>query len=101
MARRRIERGISLPFDVFALSSRLGAYLDRALEGTGLRPVETLKHTGIVVLISRRYHEKAPGDDRLQIEPDIPVEATWHDVMAGRDPVLDAAVDALLGEAAP
>ena len=40
MARRRIERGISLPFDVFALSSRLGAYLDRALEGTGLRPVE-------------------------------------------------------------
>ena len=61
----------------------------------------TLKHTGIVVLISRRYHEKAPGDDRLQIEPDIPVEATWHDVMAGRDPVLDAAVDALLGEAAP
>jgi DNA-binding MarR family transcriptional regulator len=40
MARRRIERGISLPFDVFALSSRLGAYLDRALQGTGLRPVE-------------------------------------------------------------
>ena len=38
--RRRIERDISLPFDVFALSSRLGAYLDRALEGTGLRPVE-------------------------------------------------------------
>lgn len=40
MARRRIERGISLPFDVFALSSRLGAFLDRELEGTGLRPVE-------------------------------------------------------------
>ena len=31
---------MSLPFDVFALSSRLGAYLDRALAGTGLRPVE-------------------------------------------------------------
>jgi DNA-binding MarR family transcriptional regulator len=40
MARRRIERGISLPFDVFALSSRLGAYLDQALEGSGLRPRE-------------------------------------------------------------
>ena len=39
-ARRRPEREISLPFDVFALSSRLGAYLDRALAGTGLRPVE-------------------------------------------------------------
>jgi DNA-binding MarR family transcriptional regulator len=37
--RRRPEREISLPFDVFALSSRLGAYLDRALAGTGLRPV--------------------------------------------------------------
>ena len=37
---RRLERDISLPFDVFALSSRLGAYLDRALAGTGLRPVE-------------------------------------------------------------
>jgi DNA-binding MarR family transcriptional regulator len=38
--RRRIERDISLPFEVFALSQRLGAYLDRALAGTGLRPVE-------------------------------------------------------------
>ena len=38
--RRRLERDISLPFDVFALSSRLGAYLDRALARTGLRPVE-------------------------------------------------------------
>jgi DNA-binding MarR family transcriptional regulator len=39
-SRRRIEREISLPFDVFALSQRLGAYLDRALVGTGMRPVE-------------------------------------------------------------
>jgi hypothetical protein len=55
----------------------------------------TLENSGIVVLISRRYHEKAPGDDRLQIEPDVPVEATWDDAAAGRDPVLDAALDAL------
>lgn len=61
----------------------------------------TLKASRIVVLISEDYHEKAPGDDRLQIEPDIPVEATWDDVVAGRDPVLDAALDALHGEAAP
>jgi hypothetical protein len=64
----------------------------------------TLKHSGIVVLISRRYHEKAPGDDRLQIEPDVPVEATWADVVAGRDTVLEAALDALEAvreEAAP
>ncbi len=61
----------------------------------------TLKASGIVVLISGDYHEMAPGDDRLQIEPDIPVEATWADVLAGRDPVLDAALDALHGEVAP
>ena len=29
-----------MSFDVFALSQRLGAYLDRALEGTGIRPAE-------------------------------------------------------------
>jgi len=37
---RRPERRISLPFDVFAVSSRLGAYLDAALAGTGIRPGE-------------------------------------------------------------
>ena len=56
---------------------------------------------GIVVLISKRYHEKAPGDDRLQIEPDVPVEATWADVIAGRDVVLEAALAALDREASP
>ncbi len=61
----------------------------------------TLEGSGIVVLISRRYHEKAPGDDRLQIEPDIPVEASWDDTVAGRDPVLDAALEALQDEGAP
>jgi hypothetical protein len=61
----------------------------------------TLEHSGIVVLISHRYHEKAPGDDRLQIEPDVPVEATWEDVVAGRDPVLEAAAAALHDAAGP
>ena len=55
----------------------------------------TLKHSGIVVLISRRYHEKAPGDDRLQIEPDVSAEATWADALAGRDTVLEAALDSM------
>lgn len=36
----RPERRISLSFDVFAVSQRLGAYLDRALDGTGIRPAE-------------------------------------------------------------
>ena len=34
------QRRISLSFDIFAVSQRLGTYLDRALEGTGVRPVE-------------------------------------------------------------
>jgi DNA-binding MarR family transcriptional regulator len=37
---RRPERRISLPFDVFAVASRLGAYLDDALSETGIRPAE-------------------------------------------------------------
>lgn len=53
--------------------------------------VVTLPNSKIVVLISGRYHERAPGDDRLQIEPDRPAEVGWDDYVAGRDPVLDAA----------
>ena len=53
--------------------------------------VVTLPASGIVVLISERYHERAPGDDRLAIPPDRPVELTWDDYAAGRDPVLEAA----------
>jgi len=34
------QRRISLQFDIFELSTRLGTYLGRALEGTGVRPAE-------------------------------------------------------------
>ena len=34
------QRRISLPFDIFLVNQRLGTYLDRALEGTGIRPAE-------------------------------------------------------------
>jgi hypothetical protein len=54
--------------------------------------VVTLPASGIVVLISTRYHERAPGDDRLEIVPDVPVEITWADYAARRDPVLEAAL---------
>jgi hypothetical protein len=53
--------------------------------------VVTLPVSKIVVLISGRYHERAPGDDRLQIEPDVPAEVSWADYAARRDPVLAAA----------
>ena len=54
--------------------------------------VVTLPASGIVVLISTRYHERAPGDDRLEIVPDEPAEVTWADYAAKRDPVLEAAL---------
>ena len=53
--------------------------------------VVTLPSSRIVVLVSARYHERAPGDDRLQIQPDVPAEVSWADYAAGRDPVLAAA----------
>jgi hypothetical protein len=53
--------------------------------------VVTLPASKVVVLIAGRYHERAPGDARLQIEPDVPVELSWADYLAGRDPVLEAA----------
>ena len=53
--------------------------------------VVTLPASGIVVLISGRYHERAAGDDRLEILPGRPAEVTWADYAAGRDPVLEAA----------
>jgi hypothetical protein len=53
--------------------------------------VVTLPRSGIVVLIAGRYHERAPGDGRLQIEPDVPVQLTWEAYAAHRDPVFEAA----------
>ena len=55
--------------------------------------VVTLPASKIVVLVSGRYHERAPGDTRLALTPDVPVEVSWDDYLAGRDPVLDAALE--------
>jgi hypothetical protein len=54
--------------------------------------VVTLPASKIVVLISARYHERAPGDPRLAFTPDVPAEVSWADYAAGRDPVLEAAL---------
>ena len=54
--------------------------------------VVTLPESKIVVLISSRYHDRAPGDPRLALTPDVPVEVSWADYAAGRDPVLEAAL---------
>jgi hypothetical protein len=54
--------------------------------------VVTLPASQIVVLISEDYHLRSRDDDRLALPPDIPVEVTWEDYVAGRDPVLEAAL---------
>jgi hypothetical protein len=54
--------------------------------------VVTLPASQIVVLVSEDYHLRSRDDDRLALPPDIPVEVTWEDYVAGRDPVLEAAL---------
>ena len=50
----------------------------------------TLPNSGIVVQYATRFWRRAGSEEPL--EPDLPVEATVDDVLAGRDPVLDAVV---------
>ncbi len=59
-----------------------------------VRPA-VLPNSGIRVEISSRYWPfGGPDDDRPWIAPDIPVASTIDDLLAGRDPVLQAALDA-------
>ena len=54
--------------------------------------VVTLPASKIVVLVSEVYHLRARDDDRLALPPAVPVELAWEDYVAGRDPVLEAAL---------
>jgi hypothetical protein len=53
-----------------------------------------LSATGLQLHVSFRYWDfsKGPEDDRLAVEPEIPVALTAEDFFAGRDPVLGAAL---------
>jgi hypothetical protein len=55
-----------------------------------------LPESGLEVHVATRYWNfgKGPGDKRLAISPDIPVAVTVSDFLAGRDPVLGAALNA-------
>ena len=43
----------------------------------------------LVVPVPRIHWQKAPGDERLTIEPDIPAPITARDYFSGRDAALD------------
>jgi hypothetical protein len=52
-----------------------------------------LPEAGLSAQIAAVYWELAdPGDPRVAFEPDVPVELTSADFLAGRDPVLSAAL---------
>jgi hypothetical protein len=60
-----------------------------------VRPVQ-MPSSGLVAHVSSRYWPKAGDTDtRTTLDPDVRVEWTVRDFLAGRDPVLDAAVKAL------
>ena len=50
----------------------------------------TLPNVGLRVQYSTRYWLTYPAKDPLTLEPDIPVGITFADMLAGRDPVLEA-----------
>ena len=54
-------------------------------------PIE-LPRAGLTVYVAAEWVEVAPGERRLAVEPDVRVEPTAADVLAGRDPVLARAV---------
>jgi hypothetical protein len=57
----------------------------------------TLATAGWNVYIAREYHERkrGPKDRRLAVEPDVRVDVTSEQYFAGRDPVLERALEGL------
>ncbi len=51
-----------------------------------------LPNSGLLVQYSTRYGRMMWGDDPLSLEPDNRVDATMGDILAGRDPALEAAL---------
>jgi hypothetical protein len=54
-------------------------------------PIE-LPRAGLTAYVAAEWVEVVPGDTRLAVEPDVPVEPTVADFLAGRDPVLARAL---------
>ncbi len=54
-------------------------------------PIE-LPVAGLTAYVAAEWVEVAPGDTRLAVEPDVRMEPTVADFLAGRDPVLERAL---------
>lgn len=51
--------------------------------------VVQLEWSKIGISIARGYYERAPGNDRLSVDPTLPVPLTFEDFLAGTDAPMD------------
>jgi hypothetical protein len=88
----RLEHDLDAPFVGWPTGGRPNTYSSE-------RPFR-LPYSGITGTVSERWHQNGlSGDDRRPwIAPDISVWPSWADVLAGRDPVLDAALGLIAGK---
>ena len=49
----------------------------------------TLPNSHLELSYSTKLYQFAPGDPTNEIRPDVPIETTWADYKAGRDPVVE------------
>jgi DNA-binding MarR family transcriptional regulator len=73
------QRRISLPFEIFATSQRLGTYLDRALEGTGIRPAEYAVYS-----LMLEAGPRTPSELAAMLGMPISTLSTYLSAMLGR-----------------
>jgi hypothetical protein len=52
-----------------------------------------LPNSGITVQYSTRFFRLMPGSDADAVMPEVPVSISWADLLAGRDTVLEAAIN--------
>ena len=50
----------------------------------------SLPYSGLVLNVATEFFQPVTGDDRLELSPDLPVQLSLADYLAGRDPALGA-----------
>jgi hypothetical protein len=101
--KRRVGIYVLIGRETFSAAGNFAAELDRrtravfAGEPTGGAPNQwgdlmfvRLPVSGWEVVVPPVFIVSVPGDNRVAVEPQIPVETSSADFFAGRDPVLDA-----------
>lgn len=82
----------AIDFDTQTNARLIGEPTGGAPNGYGEVREFTLPNSGLVVNYSSRFFANAPGYAGDAYAPDWEVEMTWDDLLAGRDPALEAAI---------